>query len=152
MFEVYLDKGVFEEKVRGLNAKIYLVPSHKTQFYAMILLRTGRGKFKRILLHRYILDVSREMIVDHVNRNTLDNRIKNLRVVTHSQNMQNRNLQKNNSTGIRGVTRRDSGKFCARVRLNRKVVYYEQFGTLEEAEAAVIVARQKYLPYSVEET
>ncbi|MDA6684686.1 HNH endonuclease signature motif containing protein [Escherichia coli] len=42
--------------------------------------------------------------IDHINRVRTDNRISNLRLVTHSENMQNRKIQKNNKSGYRGVS------------------------------------------------
>src|SRR5687767_6641682 len=44
--------------------------------------------FKR--LHRLLLDPPRGLIVDHINRNPLDNRRCNLRLVTSSQSHANR--------------------------------------------------------------
>lgn len=42
-------------------------------------------------LHRVIMgDIPAGMEIDHINRNTLDNRRDNLRIVTRSQNLQNR--------------------------------------------------------------
>lgn len=44
---------------------------------------------KTLYLHREILKPPGGLEVDHVNRNKLDNRRENLRVVTHQQNQQN---------------------------------------------------------------
>ena len=42
--------------------------------------------------------------VDHLNRDKADNRLQNLREVTKSQNQWNRGLQKNNTSGVSGVS------------------------------------------------
>lgn len=46
--------------------------------------------------------------IDHINRNTGDNRLANLRDVTHSVNQRNRRLRQNNSSGVAGVSRHGS--------------------------------------------
>ena len=40
-------------------------------------------------LHRFILDVSEDMVVDHINRDKSDNRRENLRVCTQAENVRN---------------------------------------------------------------
>ncbi len=54
--------------------------------------RMGTVVGKRISesLHRYILgNVPRGLVVDHINRNPLDNRKTNLRIVTYEENARN---------------------------------------------------------------
>jgi len=41
--------------------------------------------------------------IDHINHNRSDNRITNIRSVTHAENQRNARLQKNNKWGISGV-------------------------------------------------
>ena len=59
---------------------------------------------KTIYLHRLILNPPEGFYVDHSNRNPLDNRRKNLRITTQSQNMANQGVPKHNSSGYKGVS------------------------------------------------
>lgn len=59
---------------------------------------------KTVKLHRFILGVTnRKDIVDHINRNTLDNRRCNLRIVDSTTNNLNCSISKNNTSGRTGV-------------------------------------------------
>lgn len=63
-----------------------------------------RGRVVNIPMHRFILGlVDKKILVDHKDGNGLNNCRDNLRICTHAQNMANRRIQKNNSTGFRGV-------------------------------------------------
>lgn len=61
-------------------------------------------------VHRIIVEICgiccEGMEVDHINKITTDNRIVNLRVVTKSLNLHNRNKYSNNKTGVNGVAAR----------------------------------------------
>ena len=85
-------------------------------------------------LHRYILDCPDGMVVDHINRNTLDNRRENLRLCTQCDNLKNRALNSNNKTGIVGVCwhKRDK-KFVARIWVNYKCITLYSGNSLDEA-------------------
>lgn len=68
----------------------------------------GKGKYQTIFLHRELVMAPRPIQVDHINRQKLDNRMSNLRPVTSRENILNRSLQKNNSSGYPGVKRQNS--------------------------------------------
>lgn len=76
--------------------------------YATRTTYSGHGHKTRkvivIYMHRLILNVQKGMEVDHINYNPLDNRRSNIRIVTRSQNMMNRKLLKNNTSGFKGVS------------------------------------------------
>lgn len=80
--------------------------SKKTRsFYAKRSEYVG-GKLTIILMHRHIVGLhpSDKRQVDHQNGDTLDYRGENLRIATKSQNMWNRQKQRNNTSGFKGVT------------------------------------------------
>ena len=56
-------------------------------------------------LHRLIMGCSPNdgVIIDHINKNTLDNRRSNLRRTTHQGNLMNKNIYSNSKSGIAGV-------------------------------------------------
>lgn len=56
-----------------------------------------------LLMHRVIMNFPNKSI-DHINRNSLDNRKCNLRICTHSQNNANAVIRKNNTSGLKGVS------------------------------------------------
>lgn len=102
------------------------------------------GKIARI--HKFILETESNQIIDHINRNTLDNRRENLRIVSSSGNAQNRVYK--SKTGVRNVFKVRE-KFRVTLKLNGKKKHFGYFDTLEEAEKVAIEARSIYLPYSV---
>lgn len=85
--------------------------------------------------------------IDHRNRNKLDNRTKNLRIVTRSRNVFNSWLQKNNSTGHRGVfyeKKNESKPWLAKIGVRKKQVYLGNFKTKKEAISAYTQAAKRY--------
>jgi hypothetical protein len=69
------------------------------------------GEKKSLMLSRYIMHAGKGELVDHQNRNPLDNRRSNLRIATARENMLNRKVR--NSTGLIGVSSyKHRGRFC----------------------------------------
>ena len=76
--------------------------------------------------------------VDHINGNSADNRIENLRPASQSQNSSNAKRFKTNTSGVKGVYwDKDTKKWRARVCLNYKMIQAGSYDTLEEAAKAV---------------
>jgi len=79
--------------------------------------------------------------IDHINGNKSDNRIENLRNVSHGVNMKNKVLYKNSTSGIPGVNyhKRDD-VWNAKVGIYGKQLHLGAFATKAEAIAARIAA------------
>lgn len=58
---------------------------------------------KPVLMHRLILGVEKNRIVDHIDGNGLNNQRSNLRECSSFENMQNRKLHKNSRSGFKNV-------------------------------------------------
>lgn len=88
-----------------------------------------------IRLHRQLMNAPKDYVVDHINRNPLDNRKENLRIVTVKKNAENANLRKRNKSGFSGVEYRN-GKWEARIKHNKKSLHLGRFSSFEDAIAA----------------
>lgn len=71
--------------------------------------------------------------IDHINRDRADNRISNLRLGDQPENLRNKSMQKNNTTGYQNVQFHSEGRYRAVVRKN----HLGYFPTAEEASFAV---------------
>jgi len=103
-------------------------------------------------MHRFILGLEKgdRRIVDHVNRNGLDNRKTNLRVGTQLDNMQNRIGRVSSTSPHRGVSYDArpgplANRWCARVKIRGKPTWVGRFATEEEAAEAAARAREAFL-------
>lgn len=88
---------------------------------------------RTVRMHQVILRVKDGFEVDHVNRNPLDNRRRNLRPATRRQTVANKAWR--NKTGFKGVSARKEGGFRARVRAGG-LELYEDHTTLKAAALA----------------
>lgn len=57
----------------------------------------------KIYLHRFILNAEKDIEVDHINHNLLDNRKKNLRLASSKEQKFNTKLRVDNKSGHRGI-------------------------------------------------
>lgn len=84
------------------------------------------------------------LYIDHINGNTLDNRIANLREVTQAENMQNAKMHSDNKSGYMGVYwHRGAKRWRAAIALNQKITFLGLFDTPEEASAAYLSAKKR---------
>jgi hypothetical protein len=93
------------------------------------------------LMHRVIAGTPEGMETDHIDGNGLNNRRANLRSVTASQNQHNKRMQKNNTSGFKGVHWHiRKRRWVARINLDNTKRHLGYFDTAEAAHAAYCVA------------
>jgi len=83
--------------------------------------------------------------IDHINGNPLDNRIKNMRVVSVSENGKNKKRPSTNTSGIIGVYwNKASSKWVAQIGVNRKTIFLGSYDNITDAANARQTAEKKY--------
>lgn len=107
------------------------------------------GRERSIYMHRLVLGVKGFAIVDHINRNPLDNRKANLRLATKAQNSWNRRAPCTNASGYKGVSfSKASQKWAAEIKLNGRKFFVGLYATAEHAaiaaDAAAVVLQKQF--------
>ena len=83
---------------------------------------------KRTLLHRFLMNAKPGDIVDHINNNTYDNRLENLRFSTHALNAHSRSKNKNTTSKYFGVSfYKKDNIFVATITKDKKTYYLGRF-------------------------
>ena len=102
------------------------------------------GKQKHYLIHRLVafaflgLDIENpKKVIDHINKDTLDNQVSNLRVVSTQENAFNRNAK-----GYEKMR----NKYRARIKINGKLIHLGLYNTETEAHNAYLIAKQIHHP------
>ena len=97
--------------------------------------KTGYAHNKQLgKMHRYIMNPSKDMVVDHINHDTLDNRRSNLRICTIQENNCNTASREGASSHFKGVSfNKLSGKYEAYITHKGLREYLGLYDTEEEA-------------------
>lgn len=105
-----------------------------------------RGKGVATLLHHFVVGKPPDgKVTDHINRDPLDNRRKNLRFVTQGQNRMNQGLRSDNASGVAGVYWY-AGRFIwrAHIRVHGTLIDLGCYKKKQKAVMARRNAEQKY--------
>lgn len=103
-----------------------------------------------VQMHRFIMKPERNFMVDHKNRNGLDNRRENLRICTRSKNLMNSKKPGGKLTSkYKGVCYQKQSPghlkcWKAEIRLNGKSIFLGYFYSEIEAAKAYNIAAVKY--------
>ena len=89
-------------------------------------------------LENVVGEKGRDDVIDHINRNRIDNRVENLRITTNQGNAFNRPKAK----GYYWCKQRN--KWNARIKLNGKSIHLGYYDTEEEARQAYLKGKEQY--------
>ena len=106
--------------------------------------RTGINH-EKVMMHRLILGAKKGQLVDHTNRDTLDNRKTNIMICTKKQNQTNQKLRIDNTSGYKGVSwHKISSKWKAEISHLGEGIHLGLFRTKKDAAKAYNEAVFKY--------
>jgi hypothetical protein len=116
--------------------------------YAIRFVDTPKRGSVMVSLHREIMNAPKGLLVDHKDRNTLDNRRENLRLATYAQNSCNCDSSidktKTSSRYIGVHLRKKSGKWVATIRINREKTWLGSYDNEIDAAKAYDTAARKH--------
>lgn len=122
-------------RVRNDKKENIMKPRISTHgYYQVGLYKNGKQKLckiHRLLANAFIPNPENKKCVDHIDNIITNNKLNNLRFATKSENGQNRKLNNNNTSNVKGVCwNKRRKKWHARIDLNGKrfnIGYYETF-------------------------
>jgi hypothetical protein len=113
--------------------------------YGVFYYKQKQRKAHRVSYYFKFGDIPKGMVIDHLDGNPLNNQKKNLRICTHSENMRNRNLYVNNTSGFKGVYwHKTTKKWMSYIRINKKSLYLGIYTCPIDAAKAYNDAALKY--------
>lgn len=123
--ECLIDVDDYENRIKPLGIKIFM---YKTG-YCYFCLRN-----KKIKLHRFLIGINEKYIViDHINRNPLDNRKGNLRIANTILNTYNKDFSSNSTSKVKGVSwNKAMQKWRGQVQINGVRKYTQPYKNFEE--------------------
>lgn len=120
-----------------IDTKFEYLFKHLWFFDGYYAVRTDNKTMEKIYLHKVIMNSPKDMVVDHINGNSLDNRLENLRICLPSENSKNiRNLQQNKTSEYKGVHKNVVGSWVAQINNNGIKYYLGSFQNESDAKLA----------------
>lgn len=146
--ELYWRTHIKHNTIIGQKVSVVLIKNRKRKDSRVVKYIRVDEKNKimsRVIWKMHHGDIPNKMVVDHKNKDHLDNRIENLRLLTNQQNLLNTDkiLQAHNTSGYRGVHEKNPDRpkpWVATINFNNKRSS-KSFETAKEA----ALWRDKYI-------
>jgi hypothetical protein len=129
-FKVTIDTAY----VRHVEGYTWSIARMRRKFYAVTGMKSLNRKAKTTYMHALLNGTPPGLVTDHIDDNSLNNRLSNLRSVTIQENLFNQPRAK-------GYIKLGENRFRACIMLNQKYIHIGIFKTAIEARAAYIKAK-----------
>lgn len=80
--------------------------------------------------------IDEDLVVDHINRDPIDDRFINLRVCNQGNNSKNKKLYANNTSGFKGVSLSKAGTWVAQIQVDNVPIVIGYYNSKEDAALA----------------
>ena len=122
------DHGNVRNEKTGKNLK----GSYNDQGYIRVCLNNNKIKhhkyIHKLVAEAFLLNPENKKCVDHIDNNKQNNHLINLRFATAKENGQNRSINKNNTSGTKGVSwNKKAMKWTAQIKINGKTINLGSF-------------------------
>lgn len=140
--------GLFEVKIDTKNIERVSQHTWSIEGYPSRIYVSHRGrKITNLKLHRFIMNCPEDMVIDHCNRDRLDNRESNLKICTLAENLQNKSKTNisNKSSGIKNIVwDKSRNKWKVSIEKNGQRHNIGRYDSLEEAKLWADMAREEH--------
>lgn len=137
-FFKYRDGKMYNKINRSRAIKGKEAGSFRDHGYREIRFNNIQYKTHRLIWIMFNGSIDPNLSIDHINGNPSDNRIENLRLVTHQENHFNKIKTKGYCWS------KAANKWRAQITLNNKQIYLGLFDNKEDARAAYLKAKKEY--------
>lgn len=141
---------IFNAKFSGKGAGQRCSDNNGRRSSVQVVISDQAGNAKRRKVHRIIWEMKKGPIppktsIDHINGDPWDNRICNLRLATHSQNLRNIKIRSDNKSGVTGVSwSKGDNKWTVRISVDGRA---RSLGNFDEFDDAVLARKRAEAEY-----
>jgi len=132
----YYDGNLYKKK----NKKTI---GNRKEKYIRIMVNKKRYFYHRLIWIYHNGIIPNNFDIDHINHDTHNNKIENLRIVKHAENLLNKSKQKNNKSGITGVRwNKERNKWRVQICINKKKIHC---GYFNDFNIAIKIRKEKQM-------
>lgn len=128
------------------------IEKHRKSNYYTLQLNNKKYRCHRVIWELHFDALVERQSIDHIDRNQLNNKISNLRIVNQKENCENRRMSSANKSGVTGVSLQAKGGceyWCATWKINRKtktkLFSIKKYGIMPAFALAVTYRKEKIM-------